>query len=161
MRGPKPTPIVLTAAKRAVLERLARRESSCQQLVRRVRIVLEAAEGGNNEQVGERLGLYRATVRTWRGRWLEAASRLEAAEAAGERALAAAVEEVLCDEPRSGAPPTFTAEQVCQIVALSCEAPRESGREVTHWTPRELAEEAIKRGIVESISARSVGRFLG
>ena len=40
--------------------------------------------------------------------------------------------------------------------------PREdSGRPITHWTPPELADEAKKRGIVESISPRSVGRFLG
>jgi hypothetical protein len=47
-------------------------------------------------------------------------------------------------------------------VALACENPREeSGRPITHWTPPELADEAVKRGIVESISPRSVGRFLG
>jgi putative transposase len=45
-------------------------------------------------------------------------------------------------------------------VALACEAPSESGRPVTHWSTTELADEAIKRGIVEDISARSVGRFL-
>jgi putative transposase len=44
---------------------------------------------------------------------------------------------------------------------VACEDPQESGRPVTHWTPRELAEEVIKRGIVTSISPRSVGRFLG
>jgi hypothetical protein len=31
---------------------------------------------------------------------------------------------------------------------------------VRHWTPRELAEEAVQRGIVAHISPRSVGRFL-
>ena len=72
------------------------------------------------------------------------------------------VEEVLADEPRPGTPPTFTPEQVVRIVALACEDPREeSGRPITHWSTPELADEAVKRGIVESISARSVGRFLG
>ena len=71
-------------------------------------------------------------------------------------------EEVLADEPRPGTPPTFTPEQVVRIVALACEDPREeSGRPITHWSTAELADEAIKRGIVKSISARSVGRFLG
>jgi homeodomain-containing protein len=75
--------------------------------------------------------------------------------------LRQAMEEVLCDRPRSGAPPTFSAEQLCQIVAMACEAPsHESGRPVTHWSTIELADEAINRGIVEDISARSVGRFL-
>jgi putative transposase len=74
------------------------------------------------------------------------------------------VEEVLADEPRPGTPPTFTPEQVVRIVALACEDPREeSGRPITHWSTAELADEAIERGIVQSISARKLrwGRFLG
>jgi putative transposase len=43
---------------------------------------------------------------------------------------------------------------------LALEAPEECGRPVSHWTPRELAEEAMKRQIVASISPRSVERFL-
>ncbi|MFQ5795614.1 MAG: helix-turn-helix domain-containing protein, partial [Candidatus Bipolaricaulia bacterium] len=54
----------------------------------------------------------------------------------------------------------FTPEQICQIIALACESPGECGRAVTHWTPTELADEAVKRGVVASISPRSVGRFL-
>lgn len=47
-----------------------------------------------------------------------------------------------------------------QIMASACEDPQASGRPVSHWTPRELADEAVKRRIVERISPRSVGRFL-
>ena len=54
----------------------------------------------------------------------------------------------------------FTAEHVTQILAVACEEPEKCGRPITHWTPRELADEVIKRGIVESISPRQVGRFL-
>src|SRR5262249_16415944 len=59
-----------------------------------------------------------------------------------------------------GAPATFSAEQWCQIIALACEPPEASGRPISHWTPRELADEACKRAIVPTISARHVGRFL-
>ena len=51
-------------------------------------------------------------------------------------------------------------EQITLIVALACELPASSGRPISHWTPRELTQEAVKRGIVEQISPRSVGRFL-
>ena len=45
---------------------------------------------------------------------------------------------------------------------MACEDPREeSGRPLKHWTTAELADEAIERGIAESIAPRSVGRFLG
>lgn len=160
MPGPRPQPIILTEAQHRVLIHLARRATSTQRLTRRACIVLAAAEGYNNEQIADRLGINRETARLWRGVWLENEERLGASEEAGERALRQAIEEVLCDRPRSGAPPTFSAEQVCQIVALACEVPSESGRPVTHWSATELADEAIKRGIVEDISARSVGRFL-
>jgi len=66
----------------------------------------------------------------------------------------------LSDLPRSGTPPKFTAEQLVQIMAVACEAPAESGRPVSHWTPPELADEVVKRQIVESISPSSVWRFL-
>lgn len=68
--------------------------------------------------------------------------------------------EVLSDQARSGAPAKFTAEQVCQIIALVCEKPEESGRPINPWTARELADEAVQRQIVRSISATHVERFL-
>ena len=71
-----------------------------------------------------------------------------------------AIAEVLSDWPRAGCGGTFTAEQIAQILAVACEPPENSGRPVTHWTPRELADEVIQRGIVPSISVRHVGRFL-
>ena len=164
MPGPQPQPIVLTGSQRDVLAHLTRRTSSTQGLVRRARIILAAAEGLNNEQIAQRLGINRETARLWRGNWLASAERLVSAEGAGEeKALRECIEEdVLADAKRSGAPVTFTPEQVCRIVALACEDPREdSGRPITHWSTAELADEAVKRGMVKSISARSVGRFLG
>ena len=38
--------------------------------------------------------------------------------------------------------------------------PEDYGRPISHWTARELADEIIKRGIIESISIRHVGRLL-
>jgi putative transposase len=155
-------PIGLSARQRSALEGIARRHTSAQRLVRRARIVLAASDGHSNEQISRMLGVYREAVRTWRGRWLAASRRLASLESeADEKALRAVVEQVLSDEPRSGAPATFTPEQVVRIVAIACEDPSESGRPVTHWSTPELAEEAIKRGIVEKISPRTVGRFLG
>jgi putative transposase len=75
-------------------------------------------------------------------------------------ALAQAIAAVLADAPRPGAPGTFTAEQVVQIITLACRPPEQLGRPVAAWTPRELADEAVKQGIVDTISPRTVGRFL-
>ncbi|UXE59628.1 MAG: hypothetical protein KA717_28260 [Woronichinia naegeliana WA131] len=43
---------------------------------------------------------------------------------------------------------------------LACDDPRDYARPLSHWTGRELAEELVKQGIVESISPRQVGRLL-
>jgi hypothetical protein len=66
----------------------------------------------------------------------------------------------LSDAPRSGAPATFTPEQVCAIIALACEPPENSNLPLSRWSQSELAREAVRRGIVDSISHGSVGRFL-
>ena len=163
MPGPRPHPIVvLTDRQRETLEHLTRRTSSTQGLVRRARIVLAAAEGHNNERIARMLGINRETARLWRRVWSDAQELLAAAEEASKKALRECIEGVLADAPRSGAPATFTPQQGVRIVALACEDPREeSGRPITHWSTAELADEAIERGIVQSISPRSVGRFLG
>jgi putative transposase len=162
MPGPKPLSVILSEKQRALLERLKRRQTSPQRLVRRVDTILAAADGENNESIAHQLGLNRTTVWTWRQRWRDGAEALDAAEAAGDadQALLARIEAMLDDAPRSGSPGSFSAEQLAQIISVACESPEDCGRPVTHWTPRELADEVIKRDIVPSISPRTVGRFL-
>jgi hypothetical protein len=74
-------------------------------------------------------------VRYWRKRWRQAAE-------------GHAVPERLAGAPRSGAPATFTPEQICALVAMTCEKPSESERPISHWSQREIADEAIRRGLV-------------
>jgi len=75
-------------------------------------------------------------------------------------ATTASVAVRLSDAPRCGAPATFTPEVICKIVALSCEDPEALDVPISHWSQSELARQAVRRGIVESISHGSVGRFL-
>jgi transposase len=161
---PRARQITVTARQRRVLTRLVRAASTPQAAAGRARVVLGAADGASNRGMAHELALARNTVQAWRARWAAAAEALLAAEAEGgpadDRALEAVVRGVLADAPRPGAPPRFTPEQWCQVMALACEPPGDSGRPISQWTPRELADEASKRGIVTRISARSVGRFL-
>ena len=159
MPGPPPLPITISPPQRAILERLLRQHSAPQALVRRGQIVRDAADGVPNEQIAQQFDCSPKTVRRWRARWAAAEPDLAAVDA-DEPALRTLIAEVLADAPRPGAPPTFSAEQVVQIIALACTPPADSGRPVDAWTPRELADEAEKRQIVPAISARSVGRFL-
>ena len=138
-------PIVLGEVEREELDRLIRAHSTPQQLALRARIILLAADGIGNRDSARRLGITVQTVRCWRRRW----------SGAPDLALA----ERLADAPRPGTPPTFTPEQICAILALACEPPEASGIPITHWSQSALAREAVKRGLVETISHGSVGRF--
>jgi putative transposase len=130
-------------------------------LALRSKIILLADEGLRNQHIADDFDIYVQTVTKWRGRWFEAAERLASAETEStDRELEQLIRDVLSDGPRTGRPPTFTPEQVCKIIALACESPAASGRPITHWTTPALADEAVKRGIVESISPRSIGRLL-
>ena len=68
------------------------------------------------------------------------------------------VEERLSDLPRAGRPSEISAEQICQLVAMACEQPKE--RPISHWTGREIADEVMQRGIVPQISPRHAARLL-
>ncbi len=159
MAGPLPVPITLSPPQRAVLERLLRQQTAPQALVRRVKIVLAAASGHRNEPLAAQLGCSPTTVRLWRGRWAAAESALAVVEQ-DEADLRTTIGAVLADAPRPGAPDTFTAEQIVQIINLACTPPPDCDRPVDAWSHRELADEAVSQGIVSSISPSSIGRFL-
>ena len=144
--GPTAPKIVLCEDERQELLTLIRAHKTPQHFSFRAQIILRLADGRHTSEVANHFGTTRLTVRRWRQHWLE-------------RPYASVIER-LQDAPRPGTPVTFSAEQWCQIMALACEPPEASGRPISHWTPRELADEAIKRGIVETISEPQVGRFL-
>jgi putative transposase len=146
MPGPKPPAVPLSEEERHTLHAMIRAHKTPQHLSFRAQIILLLAAGLHAPEVTRRLGTTRTTVRRWRRHWLKRPG--------------CTVLERLQDAARPGAPATFSAEQWCQIIALACEPPETSGRPISHWTPRELADEARKRGLVPTISARHVGRFL-
>jgi len=154
--------ITLTSRQCAVLEPLARSRTAPQRLVERCRIVLMSAQGRDNEDQGEQLGVDRQRIRRWRSRWANAADGLSSAENEGatNKDLEKLILAVLADDARNGTPAKFTPEQVAAIIALACEPAAQSGLPVSHWTPTELAREAIKRKIVVTISPRHIDRFL-
>jgi putative transposase len=161
MRGPRATPLQVSPEQRDALQRLQRQQTADQRLVRRAAIILALAADPCVAAVAKQLRLSRVTVRCWRDRWIEATPDLHRAEQ--ERTpqhIRAILEHLLDDAPRPGGPATFSPEQIVRIVAVACEPPEQSDRPISHWTSRELADEAKKRRIVADISPRSVGRFL-
>jgi transposase len=149
MRGPKAVRLSLSKEEREALEQLVRRHSTPQQIALRGRIVLAAADGKGNSEIAREVGLGVDRVREWRMRWI------------GLQAVSLSdlpVEERLSDLPRPGRPSEISAQQICQVVAMACEQPKE--RPISHWTGREIANEVMRRGIVSKISARHAARML-
>ena len=85
-----PFQIVLTCEERAELEAVARRYTSPYCEVVRAKVVLLAADGLENEVIGERLDVPRQVVSKWRKRFFQ--ERFEG----------------LRDRPRAGRPPVFS-----------------------------------------------------
>lgn len=143
-----PPPLKLSETEREQLQQLVNRHSTPQQSALRASIILLASEGENHRAIAQRLNISRDMARFWRNRWL----------ALAEKEIP--VIERLQDAQRCGGPPTFSLEQILQLFAIACEKPEGYGRAISHWTARELADEMVQQGIVETISPRHVGRLL-
>ena len=137
-----PVLITLTDRDRAELEALARARKAPLRMVQRAWIVLAAADGQPNAQIARDLGLHVDTVRAWRGRF----------GTDGRKGLA--------DRPRSGRPPVFAATVVAGVKALACSLPAEQGLPLSRWSAQDLADEAVARGITDTVSGSTVRRWL-
>ena len=159
-RGPRPALLQLSDRQRAIWEEMAAGRRRPHDEVQRAAIILQSADGARTRHLAEVCGVRDPTIRLWRARWVHATPQLAAAAVeADEETLCGLRQQVWHDTPRRGRPATFTPEQLCHIVAVACATPADSGRPVTHGTPRELAEEVITRGLVPRISPRSLGRL--
>jgi putative transposase len=162
MPDPRALRIAVTPREQRILEHIVRQQNNPQWLVTRAKIILRAAANQTNGHIASELAITRNTVSSWRERWHVSEEQREAAahEMEDDKALREVLEAIFRDHPRSGAPGKFSAEQMAQIIAIACEDPEANGYPVSHWTPKEIVMEAVKRGVVVRISERQVGRFL-
>ncbi len=143
-----PKELKLNDGDRLELQQLVSRHNTPQQVVLRAKIILLASSGKNNGEIARRLDISLDMARLWRKRWLENSNK------------ELSIFQKLEDLERTGKPVKFTMEQVIELFALACSPPEDYGRPISHWTPRELADEIMKQGIIKSISVRHVGRLL-
>ena len=108
--------IVLTEEQRTELTRLSRSGRTSVRLAQRARIVLLAAQGLQNKDIAEELGIGRVQVARWRERYLQAG-----------------VQGIERDLPR-GAPPVKV--NVAELVQLTTQSKPAAA---THWSTRKLA----------------------
>lgn len=158
--------LILTATQTKLVTTLVHATTSPQCIVLRGNLILEYAQSGNKSWVATKYGVGRDTVRRWCERWQTVQTeldRLEAEYLAGTMSLtkyAREIETLLSDAPRPGAPATFSEAQKQQIITMATRQPEDEGVPVTHWSHEILAQTVIEKGIVTTISAAQIGRFL-
>ena len=164
MRGFPAASFALSDRTEAILKKFSASYSMPSSIVTRSKIVLMAAEGKNNTQTAEAAGSTYSTVSIWRNRFsnsMDLITRTEACDGPdSDKKLSEVIISVLSDKQRPGKEPVFTPEQIMLINELACKNPKDFGYELACWNLASLAQEAVRQGIVESISAASVQRFL-
>lgn len=105
-----------TDEERQAVKRLAHSRTAPARAVERAQVVQAALEGATVEEIAARLHLARNTVYLW-------LHRFEARGLAG-----------LADQPREGRPPTYTREQVGEIVATALTDPQTLDLPFQSWT---------------------------
>jgi transposase len=117
-KATKASEIKLRDEERDILDRLVRRRKVSRGDAQRAEIVRRAADGLNNCEIADAVGVTRQTVRTWRERF--AKHRLDG----------------LNDEPRCGAPRKIGDDRIEEIVVKTLETKPE---DATHWSTRGMA----------------------
>lgn len=105
-------------------------------------MILLAAEGCSISAIARTLGTCRARVGPW-------VRKFKAHRMAG-----------LADLPRAGRPPVITPLERHQVIATACQSPSDFGFHRVLWDQATLALAVVSAGLVQSISARTVGRIL-
>ena len=160
MPGRKAMEITLTEQEKKILTEMKNGSHVGLHLKKRSEIILRSSDRESNSEISREIAMKRENVSKWRKRYAESSSELRKTAEESPRKLRGMIESVLSDAARPGTPPKFTDEQIACIIALACELPESLGLPFSHWSPSLLRVEVLNRGIVESISAVHIGRFL-
>jgi putative transposase len=148
-----------------LLLKISRQGTSQVREVERACLILMFSANMSNLKVKEISGLSVSKARRWRARWISFEESFKKIESDVSnkylmRDLEQKIRDCLSDAAREGSPAKFTAEAYCQILGVSLEDPKQSGRPISHWTLDELKMEIELRGIVEKMSRAQLGNFL-
>lgn len=143
MRGRKPVPLSVARKDRSKLERIARSLTVSWFQVRSARIILAIAAGHRTQTVAFQMQCAVDTVRRTCRRY----ERL-------------GVPGLLARPRRQGRPVLISDLHRAKIIHLACLEPVAKGLHITHWSSSDLARQAVKDGILPTISPRSVRRIM-
>lgn len=145
--------------KTTILSMLRSYNSISSGLENRIKVISEINQSFNMRHIAEKVGVSASFVSKWRTRAL-AFFDIWPTEPTDDKQRWELIFNAFSDSPRSGSPTTYAPEQYCYIIALALKEPSECGREITHWTHVELADECNQQGLTDKISKSTVGRLL-
>jgi hypothetical protein len=153
--------IELDTLEKGILQKILRSRNTGKDLQARAQIVLAAAAKLPNIQIQRDYNIEEHRVALWRNRFHETHELWKTLDPQLRPPMSdKLVRQWLADKAGRGCKPTITAEQKALIIAVACEPPSQSGYPNTHWTDRLLAQEVIRRGIVDYIAFQTVWSFL-
>jgi transposase len=145
--------ITLEVSERELLQKIHNKRTVPEFMKHRLQVVLAAATGMQNKVIAVQYGVEVHFVGQWRNRF---ATHYRFWKQTDETLRPVWNEKLILtwlqDAKGRGRKECFTPTQRTKIAAISLESPEQSGLPVTHWTPKLLAAEAVRRGIVETIS---------
>lgn len=156
----KPASIKISDSVYQILLKISKSRTLPFRQVERAKIFHLCADGLNNLQISYQVSIKQDSVSKWRNRFLKGLPLLEEVEVQDPAQLESKVKSLLADNARPGQPPTYTDEQIIKILEIACRNPEEYGYEASHWSLNQLVEVTIKEGIADTISAKTISRFL-
>lgn len=124
--------ITLSNEERKTLQRWARSRTAAARQVSRAQMILLAADGWENQEIADELGVHRTTVATWRKRF--AAERLAGIDH---------------ERPGRGRPATKRKHWARTIVEVTLHT---SPKDATHWSVRSLAKHlGVDKSLVQRV----------
>ena len=156
----KPAPILISDSVYHILLKFSKSRTLPARQVERAKIFILCADGLNNLQIAEKDSIGQDSVSKWRTRFRNSLPLLREVEEKNPAELEDTITTLLTDYTRPGQPSTYTDEQIIKILEIACRNPEEYGYETSHWSLNQLVDVVIKEGIVTSISAKTISRFL-
>lgn len=129
-------------------------------LQQRSELILLSETGISNRAIGEKLGIHHNSVALWRNRFCDELPRLNRIEKNEPDELKTALEKLLSDKARPGAPLEFDQNTRTKIKLMACQNPEDHGFTLSHWSLSTLREAVIKNGIVPDISKGAIYHIL-
>lgn len=128
--------VELTAEDREFLQNFVSRGKRSAREFQRAWILLLADKGKTDEEISDLINVSPRTVERTRANY-----------------VTKDLETAIHDDPRTGQPKKLSDRQEAHVIAIACSDPPE-GRD--YWTIELLRDEAVKRGVIDSVSTEPI-----